>query len=360
MSPLPSHENDEEQLIEIRSDGEVRFTFENAKGKDRISTRIPEEDAQYIFAAFKTVFSDYEKDKTPSVTGYWKVRLLAENDEVFFYTGADGRDFVYDSKPLSDILREKTGIKDLFALNAKVDTKSKIASIDIAFEQTAPDEVKEKYANEYGIKVEDTTERLIISATEGSITYNRRIANRGRTSLRYELREEVAALLDKFDGAEPLEMPLGNPSVAVPDDIQKTYTITVTYDDGDTTVRTGTFDKCGVPRNWEDFINALKDFFQNESLGILFDESAYNKRLRLGWDLTYCSVEIDGVVGRRYYLCDDVICVGDCVVVPAPTKRKPAVGKVVEVRTSMKVALPDEIKKAKPIIRKVLPDEMPV
>ena len=67
-----------------------------------------------------------------------------------------------------------------------------------------------------------------------------------------------------------------------------------------------------------------------------------------------------GVVGVRYYRCEEEVCQGDIVVVTAPTKRKPAVGKVVEVRTSMEVTIPDDIKKAKPIIRKLLPDVMPV
>lgn len=40
---------------------------------------------------------------------------------------------------------------ELFGLCVKAETKNKVKSIEISLEQTAADEVKDQYANEYGI-----------------------------------------------------------------------------------------------------------------------------------------------------------------------------------------------------------------
>ena len=73
---------------------------------------------------------------------------------------------------------------ELFGLCVKAETKNKVKSIEISLEQTAADEVKDQYANEHGICIHDTNEWLLVSS-EGTITYNRRIAHVGRVSLQY-------------------------------------------------------------------------------------------------------------------------------------------------------------------------------
>lgn len=53
---------------------------------------------------------------------------------------------------------------ELFGLCVKAETKNKVKSIEISLEQTAADEVKDQYANEYGICIHDTNEWLLVSS----------------------------------------------------------------------------------------------------------------------------------------------------------------------------------------------------
>lgn len=254
--------------MKITRDGEVKLTQKAPSGTEKTKTHISQADADSVFAAFSETFASYRKERIPSISGHWRVRLLTDDNEVYFYHGANGQDYRCYDESLTDILRQRTGIPELFGLSVKTETKSKVKSIEISLEQTATEEVKEKYANEYGVCIHDTNEWLLISS-QGSITYNRRIANMGRVSLQYELKNEVTEFLRLYDDQSAFSRPKGNPADAVQDEIRKTYKMVITRDSGDTSVLEGSFDKDGLPDNWADFVGRLTDFFQDQSLGIL-------------------------------------------------------------------------------------------
>lgn len=184
---------------------------------------------------------------------------------------------------------------ELFGLCVKAETKNKVKSIEISLEQTAADEVKDQYANEYGICIHDTNEWLLVSS-EGTITYNRRIAHAGRVSLQYELKDTVAEFLKVYDDQSMFSHPKGHSPDTVQDEVRKTYRIVVTRDSGDTSVLEGlegSFDKDGLPDNWADFVGRLKDFLQGQSLGMLLDSRVYSKVLRKSNEVAFCGVDID-------------------------------------------------------------------
>lgn len=340
---------DEKQLLEITQDGTAKLTQKTPEGTEKDKTRISQADADYIFAAFSETFANYRRERIPSVSGHWRVRLLTDDNEVYFYHGANGQDYRYHDESLTDILRQRTGMPELFGLNVKTETKSKVKSIEISLEQTAADKVKDRYANECGICIHDTNEWLLISS-QGSITYNRRVANMGRVSLQYELKDKVAEFLKLYEDQDVFSRPKGNPADAVQDDVRKTYRIVVTRDDGDTSVLEGSFDKDGLPDNWPDFVGRLTDFFQGQSLGMLFDSRVYSKVLRKSNEVTFCGVDIDGAVGTRYYRCGDEICKSDTVVVPTPMKHTMAIGRVVEIRHCPKDQIPKDMARVQEVL----------
>lgn len=143
----------------------------------------------------------------------------------------------------------------------------------------------------------------------------------------------------------------GNSPDTVQNEIRKTYKIVVTRDDGESSVLEGSFDKDGLPDNWADFVGRLKGFFQDQSLGMLFDSRSYNKVLRKSNEVTFCGVDIDGAVGTRYYRCGDEICESDTVVVPTPMKHTMAIGRVVEIRHYPKDQIPKDLARAQEILR---------
>lgn len=340
---------DEEQLLEITRDGTAKLTQKTPEGTEKVKTHISQADADYIFAAFSEVFASYRRERIPSVSGHWRARLLTDDNEVYFYHGANGQDYRYHNESLTDILRQRTGMPELFGLNVKTEAKSNVKSIEISLEQTATDEVKDKYASEYGICIHDINEWLLVSS-EGTLTYNRRIAKIGRVSLQYELKAKVTELLRAYDDQDVFSRPKGNSVDAVQDDVRKTYKIVVTRDSGDTSVLEGSFDTDGLPDNWPDFIGRLTDFFQDQSLGVLFDSRVYAKVLRKNNEVAFCGVDIDGVVGTRYYRCGDEICESDTVVVPTPMKHTMAIGRVVEIRHYPKDQIPKELARAQEIL----------
>ena len=339
----------EEQLLEITRDGEVKLTQKAPSGTEKNKIHISQADADSVFAAFSETFASYRKERIPSISGHWRVRLLTDDNEVYFYHGANGQDYRYHDESLTDILRQRTGMPGLFGLSVKTETKSKVKSIEISLEQTATNEVKDKYASEYGICIHDTNEWLLISS-EGTLTYNRRIANIGRISLQYELKDKVTEFLKLYEGRNVFSRPKGHSPDTVQDEIRKTYKMVVTRDDGDTSVLEGSFDKNGLPGDWADFVGRLTDFFQDQSLGILFDSRSYNKVLRKNDEVAVCGVDIDGVVRTRYYRCGDEICEDDTVVVPTPMKHTMAIGRVVEVRHYPKDQVPKDMARTQEIL----------
>ena len=340
---------DEKQLLEITRDGTAKLTQKTPEGTEKAKTRISQADADYIFAAFSETFANYRRERIPSVSGHWRVRLLTDDNEVYFYHGANGQDYRYHDESLTDILRQRTGMPELFGLCVKAETKNKVKSIEISLELTAADAVKDKYANEYETCIHDTNEWLLISS-QGSITYNRRIANTGRISLQYELKDKVVEFLKLYEDQSVFSHPKGDSPDTVQDEIRKTYKIVVTRDSGDTSVLEGSFDKDGLPDNWADFVGRLTDFFQGQSLGILFDSRSYNKVLRKSNEVAFCGVDIDGAVGTRCYRCGDEICEGDAVVVPTPMKHTMAIGRVVEIRHYPKDQIPKDLARTQEIL----------
>lgn len=341
---------DEEQLLEITRDGTAKLTQKTPEGTEKAKTRISQADADYIFAAFSETFANYRRERIPSVSGHWRVRLLTDDNEVYFYHGANGQDYRYHDESLTDILRQRTGMPELFGLCVKAETKNKVKSIEISLEQTAADEVKDQYVNEYGICIHDTNEWLLVSS-EGTITYNRRIARVGRVSLQYELKDKVAEFLKLYEDRDVFSRPKGNSPDTVQNEIRKTYKIVVTRDDGESSVLEGSFDKDGLPDNWADFVGRLTDFFQGQSLGMLFDSRSYNKVLRKNNEVAFCGVDIDGAVGTRYYRCGDEICEGDTVLVPTPMKHTMAIGRVVEIRHYSQNQIPKDLARTQEILR---------
>lgn len=340
---------DEEQLLEITRNGTAKLTQKTPEGTEKVKTHISQADADYIFAAFSEVFASYRRERIPSVSGHWRARLLTDDNEVYFYHGANGQDYRYHNESLTDILRQRTGMAELFGLNVKTETKSNVKSIEISLEQTATDEVKDKYASEYGICIHDINEWLLVSS-EGTLTYNRRIAKIGRVSLQYELKDKVAEFLKLYEDRDVFSRPKGNSPDTVQNEIRRTYKIVVTRDDGESSVLEDSFDKDGLPDNWADFVGRLKDFFQDQSLGVLFDSRVYAKVLRKNNEVAFCGVDIDGVVGTRYYRCGDEICESDTVVVPTPMKHTMAIGRVVEIRHYPKDQIPKELARAQEIL----------
>lgn len=350
FSNVASQLQNEEELLEITPDGIVKLSATRIDGREKCKVQIPVDDAAYIFNAFTTVFSEYKKEKVPGYSGFWKVRLLTDEDEVFFYHGSNGQDYLYEGKTLTEILRERTTLEELNGFAMRIDEKSHVSSIDISFRQTVTEDAAEKVAEKYHLPMEDTTERLIISNRTHEIVYNRRVGNHKRVSLSFEMPEAVLDLLAWYEEQPLFEPGEVNPKPVEEEDISRTYQITVLYSDKKSASYSGSFDKAGLPDNWANFISRVTAFFDTESLGEMFDARTFDRAPAKEDEVVFCGVEILGVVGVRYYRCDDDVCLGDIVVVPTPAKKQNLDGQVVEIRRCKVTAIPKELQKAKDVL----------
>lgn len=350
FSNVASQLQNEEELLEITPDGIVKLSATRIDGREKCKVQIPVDDAAYIFNAFTTVFSEYKKEKIPGYSGFWKVRLLTDEDEVFFYHGSNGQDYMYEGKTLTEILRERTTLEELNGFAMRIDEKSHVSSIDISFRQTVAEDATEKVAEKNHQPMEDTTERLIISNRTHEIVYNRRVGNYKRVSLSFEIPEAVKNLLAWYEEQPLFEPGEVSPKPVAEEDISRTYQITVLYSDKKSASYSGSFDKEGLPDNWADFISRVAAFFDTESLGEMFNARTFDRVTAREDEVVFCGVEILGVVGVRYYRCDDDVCLGDIVVVPTPAKKQNLDGQVVEIRRCKVTAIPKELQKAKDVL----------
>lgn len=350
FSNVASQLQNEEELLEITPDGIVKLSAARIDGREKCKVQIPVDDAAYIFNAFTTVFSEYKKEKVPGYSGFWKVRLLTDEDEVFFYHGSNGQDYMYEGKTLTEILRERTTLEELNGFAMRIDEKSHVSSIDISFRQTVAEDAAEKVVEKNHQPMEDTTERLIISNRTHEIVYNRRVGNHRRVSLSFEMPEAVKNLLAWYEEQPLFEPGEVSPKPVAEEDISRTYQITVLYSDKKSASYSGSFDKEGLPDNWANFIGRVAAFFDTESLGEMFNARTFDRVTAREDEVIFCGVEILGVVGVRYYRCDDDVCLGDIVVVPTPAKKQNLDGQVVEIRRCKVTAIPKELQKAKNVM----------
>lgn len=349
FNSVVNQSRNEDELLEITPDGTVKLTATRVDGRQKHKVQIPVEDAEYIFKAFIAVFSEYNKMKIPTNSGFWKVRLLTDEDEVFFYHGSNGQDYMYEGKTLTEILRERTMFKELNGFAMSIDKESHVSSIDISLRQTVTEDA-EKVAEKYQEPVEDITERLIISSRTHGIVYNRRVGNHKRVSLTFEMPEAVKDLLAWYEEQPLFEPGEVNSKPATKEGISRTYQITVLYTDKKSASYTGSFDKEGLPGNWANFIGRVAAFFDTESLGEMFNARTFDRVPAKADEAVFCGVEILGVVGVRYYRCDDDVCLGDVVIVPTPAKKQNLAGQVVELRRCKATAIPKELQKAKDVL----------
>lgn len=350
FSNVASQLQNEEELLEITPDGIVKLSATRIDGREKCKIQIPVDDAAYIFNAFTTVFSEYKKEKVPGYSGFWKVRLLTDEDEVFFYHGSNGQDYMYEGKTLTEILRERTTLEELDGFAMRIDEKSHVSSIDISFRQTVAEDAAEKVVEKNHQPMEDITERLVISNRTHEIVYNRRVGTHKRVSLSFEMPEAVKNLLAWYEEQPLFEPGEVSPKPVAEEDISRTYQITVLYSDKKSASYSGSFDKEGLPDNWADFISRVTAFFDTESLGEMFDARTFDRAPAKEDEVVFCGVEILGVVGVRYYRCDDDVCLNDVVVVPTPAKKQNLDGQVVEIRRCKVTAIPKELQKAKDVL----------
>ena len=358
IGPRPAADEEVRQCLTITAQGHVeleRFSFgidgNESDLIERCAFDISSEAADDIMEAVSDHFSKKNSTAFATDIGVWSMTLTNTEGQSFRFSGSlFGNRHIWNGV-LSELIRSRTGRDDLFAFDGNPDGVERVevdyhrvrkAGIDTAAEGEVCDD-----------NTWHSNEKLSIDRKTETIVHCREIGSGCKITNTYCIQHGVGILLDTLNTSS-LTTATGNPPDAVFDPLdEKSYTITVYSKQGKTHTVNGSFDKNGLPVDWEDFINTVAAFLSAFGAGELFDERVYGKVRRRASDLIFCNVTFNEG-GRTYcYLADtDDYCEGDRVVVPAGPLNEESVVRIESIEYHPAKEAPYPLEKIKHILRK--------
>lgn len=349
-----------EQHLTIGADGQVKFLSLNfgygmekyEKGRSK-EFNIGKAIAEKILNAVGEYFSNEYIEIFATDIGYWKMEIINTDGESYHFRGSLCADFEIDGIDLSDLIRDEIGIKNLYIFDGN-NKPDKVNKITIEYNRVTKIKPKELISKSEEYVTWDYKESLTIDRKTETIEHIQNIGSGCIVSRKFQVQGGVEALLDDLDGDSLFEYIEGNPPDVVenPGEI-KGYKITIDLEKDGQRIIIGTFDKKGLPKDWEDFAETVLDFMLFYGLGEILDPSIYNFIKRRKSEYIYCSVTFDGSYKTYYYLTDDdSIEVGDLVMVSAGIDDHLAMVKVVKIEYFKEGDVPFPMNKIKKIVRK--------
>ena len=211
-------------------------------------------------------------------------------------------------------------------------------------------------------------EQLTLDRAAGTLelTYE---CDSDKVTHQYRLVGRVRELLDRYGESRlfPVQHPLtaggvqdltaGQQLVEDPDD-RTSYLITIAYQKGRDRLISGSYDRCGLPQDYAEFMRPIYTLLMEYGLGSMIYPEVYGKARRRAGELIYCRVQFEQA-GKTYYYRtqDDHIRVRDWVIVPTGPDDHPTAAKVVEVAYFAPADVPFPLEKTKQILRKCTPEE---
>lgn len=357
--------NDEvEQHLTINNNGRVWFSgykFENHEKTRTRNFKIEKADADRLLGKIAAFFSVEYNEYLLTDIGTWEMELTNTDGVTYKFRGSVCCFFDCEETDLSDLVRDILGMDDLFVFDGgKPDVINKI-TVDY-LRSTKINSAKEPKSTERDLLTWNYREHLIIDRETETIEYIRNIGTDCKISYKYEIGDGIESLLDNFDAEDLFTYIIGNPEDVIekPDE-SKDYIITVEYEKNPNRTITGSFDKYGLPDDYNEFAKTVYDFICFYGTAEIFSPSFYDMAKRRSSDHIYCSVTFEEDGESYYYLTDDdSIEIGDFVIVPAGRNNHETVVKVVNIEYFNDENVPLPLDKTKHIIRKCLdkePDE---
>jgi len=359
--PMPEPDEEVEQHLTINDEGRIWFSGYNfGHGGERYEKarsrnfKIEKADTDKLFDAIVAYFSNGYDEIFAADIGDWVMELTNTDGKTYKFRGSLCADFEVDGIDLSDLIRDTLGLPNLYVFdgNNKPDKIKRIVLDYHRVTKIKPKEVPEGATWEF--VTWDYTEQLIIDREKETLEHIQNIGTGCKVSRKYEIEGGIEGLLDDFDAEDLFGNIVGNPDDAVENPNEtKDYKITIDYKKNPQKIITGTFDKNGLPDDFEEFADAVFGFIRFYGLGEILDPSVYGKVKRLTTDYIYCSVVFDEGQKSYYYLTDDdSIEIGDFVLVPVGKDNHEAVVEVVNIEYFSVENVPLPVEKTKRIIRK--------
>lgn len=363
FSPTEQKSTELEQRITINNKGQVWFSayaFENMeyrKTRKEVFT-ADKKGVRFLFELIEEFFS--KKQEIPKVLegDICNIELTNTDGEIFSFKGFLGDWYFVDDYSLSDVLRDVTGMMDLYAFDGKAKfhiidrvtldfTRVKKFLPDNMMNGITPDLVTWSYK-----------EQIVIDRNKHSLSQFVVIGNGCKIAHEYEVQGGIESLLDGFNGDKLFRNVPETPKNVInnPDDISL-YRLTLDYRNKQNYTVEGVFDKYGLPEDYDMFVNSILKFigFYNFGLGETLLKMNYDRRRRCEGEYIYLTVVFEEH-GKQYYYRteDDSIDVNDFLLVEAGDDNHRAIVKVVKVDYYDRENLPLPLEKTRTVIRKAI------
>lgn len=359
--PCPESDEEVEQHITINSEGRVWFSayvfgqmrdgrYEKSRTK---SFKADMSIADKIMPAVAAYFSEEYTEIFATDIGDWNMELTNTDGKTYKFRGPLCSDLEVEGVDLSDLIRDSLNMTDLYVFdgNNKPDTVNRI---EVFYHRVTKIKPKEPVSENIEYAVWDYTESLVIDSYGESIEHIQNIGTGCSVTRKYKVEDGVESLLKGLD-AESLfghvernrEDVVGDPHEIID------YTIKVFTKKGREKIIEGSYDKKGLPDDWDKFIESVFDFVTFYGWGEIMNPSVYGKVRRCGNDIIFCSVIFDEGNKSYYYIADDdSIEVGNLVIAPAGKDNHEVIVEVVKKEYFVENDVPLPIEKTKHIIRK--------
>jgi len=321
--PLPPPDKEVEQRLTMLRDGRVwlsRFFFHDTMYNSLKSRKQFSVDSRCVESLFQQISSYFAGNEPISMAmdaAIWELELTNTEGTIFQFTGSMLRGSSPTLDVISDELRLVLDRKGLFAFDGEPE-RDRINRIAVNYQvirhiqSGAPMLGSSPITWTYG-------ESLIIDRASETIEYHHQFGAACKATHKYHVQDGVPSFLDTLDVDSLFrKMPDSlHEREPVDSDEEREYSITVDYEDSPQLVLSGCFDCYGLPEDWSDFVECLKEFLEFYHIHDLLNENYFKKPLDKSSCLAFCLVEFEPH-GKTYYYLDRHFeyRVGDQVTVP--------------------------------------------
>lgn len=368
----PCSEQEIRQYLNINEDGCVCFSAYKSTNGDfgedetevrSIALRLEASQSSKLLEAFNAYFSNTYREVFATDIGTWDLELTNTEGKIYRYNGSLCARLEVAGLDLSDLVRETLGIENLFVLDGN-DNPDRINRLTFDYykaTKTEPSDVIVIGRVSDEKEVWESTEHLMIDRDQGTLLCSRETDSGQKFYQKYEQKKQIKNLLDHFN-ADNFSSPSGEnlDDVADMSGELKTYKMTINYERQSQRVITGRFDKEGLPADFVDLAELVREFIEEYGVSDVLTPSFYNRPRRHSSEVMICSVifDVDNKNAKTYdYMTvDESIGVGDWVVVPVGEDNREMSAVVVKVDYVEENSSSNSSYAIKTIIRKLADD----
>ena len=357
--PRPDEGEVIEQRLTFRPDGQVwlsGYGCTDLGGMEKLSSWQFSADAASVERITRSICHHFSTEHIAEMVtdvGGWELEITGENDECYLYRGplCEVTDTFFQET--SNWMREVIRF-DLFAFDGNA-TEDLVNRIEIEYQRVSKIKPPVPISETAEYAVWDYRESFIIDRASEEITYKRVIGSGCSVTTTYHVEQGVRDFLDDLDAVELFLTFPQEPKDVIIDPLEKrSYTITVDFADAPQMKVTGDFDRDGLPNDWPEFAESLREFIGFYMGSEMLDPVVFRKPKRRSNSLIFCSVEFEEGGRTYYYLADeDIYEVGDRVLVPVRNEGHIEIVKIVEKDYFEEGCAPFPLERMKHIIRKV-------